>query len=130
MKVTVILIVIDALGTAIKVLLKELEDVEIRGRVETIQTITLLRSARILRSVLETWRNYLSKRLEETICHSKLSEKPSANVVGKTLKRVITVLIIQSDHLISARRPEFVIGKKKKREFAEEWTLPSQQATE
>ena len=37
-----------------KGLIKGLEDLEIRGKVETIQTTTLLRSARILRRVLET----------------------------------------------------------------------------
>ena len=54
MKVTFIPIVIGALDTVTKGLLKGLEDLEIRGRVETIQTTTLLRSARILRRVLET----------------------------------------------------------------------------
>ena len=34
--------------------IKGMEDLEIRGRVETIQTSTLLRTARILRRVLET----------------------------------------------------------------------------
>ena len=53
MKVTVIAIVIDALDTVTKELIKGLEDLEIRGRVETIQTTALLRSARILRRVLE-----------------------------------------------------------------------------
>ena len=48
MKVTVVPIVIGALGTMTKGLLKGLEDLEIGGRVETIQT------ARILRRVLET----------------------------------------------------------------------------
>ena len=55
MKVTVILTVIGALGTVTKGLIKGLEDLEIRGRVETIQTTALLRSARILGKVLETW---------------------------------------------------------------------------
>ena len=40
------------------------KDMEIRGRVETIRTTTLLRSARILRTVLETWGDLLSH--EET----------------------------------------------------------------
>ena len=51
MKVT---IVIGAFGTVKKGLLKGLEDLEVGGRVETIQTITLFRTARILRRVLET----------------------------------------------------------------------------
>ena len=54
MKVTVIPIVIVALGTVTEGLLKELGDFEKRKRVETIQTTTLLRSARILRRVLDT----------------------------------------------------------------------------
>ena len=51
MKVTIIPIVIGAFGTVTKGLLKGLEDLEIDGRVETIQT-TLLRTTRILRNVL------------------------------------------------------------------------------
>ena len=50
MKMTFIPIIIGALGTVTKGLIKRLEDLEIRGRVETIQTSTLLRSTRILRS--------------------------------------------------------------------------------
>ena len=49
MKVTIIPIVIGAFGTVIRGLLKGLEDMEIRGRVETIQTTTLLKMVRILR---------------------------------------------------------------------------------
>ena len=62
MKVTTIPIVICALGTIPKGLVMELEDLEIRGRLETIQTTALLKSARILRSVLETWGDLLSLR--------------------------------------------------------------------
>ena len=54
LKVTMIPIVIGALGTVTKGLIQGLKDLEIRGRVETIQTTALLRSARILKRVLET----------------------------------------------------------------------------
>ena len=54
MKVTIVPIVIGTLGTVTKGLLKCLEDLEVGGRVETIQLTALLRTARILRSVLET----------------------------------------------------------------------------
>ena len=54
MQVTITPIVIGAFGTVTKELLKGLEDLEVGGRVETIQTTTLLRTARILRRVLET----------------------------------------------------------------------------
>ena len=53
---------------------------EVDGRVETIQTTALLRTARILRWVL--------KALEETCCHSNSSEKPSANTDVKNSKGV------------------------------------------
>ncbi len=39
---------LDLLGTVTKGLLKGLEDLEVGGRVETIQTTALLRTARIL----------------------------------------------------------------------------------
>ena len=60
MKVTIISIVIGAFGTVTKGLLKGLEDLEVGGRVETIQKTALLRTARILRRVLETWGDLLS----------------------------------------------------------------------
>ena len=52
MKVTITRIVNGAFGTVTKELIKGLEDLEIRGRVETIQTTTLLRTARKVRRVL------------------------------------------------------------------------------
>ena len=64
MQVTIIPIVISAFGTLTKGLLKGQEDLEVGGRVETIQTTTLLRTARIVRRVLETWRDLLSLRLQ------------------------------------------------------------------
>ena len=62
-KVSMIPIVIGALGPAAKGFIQGLKDLEIRGRVETIQTTALLRSARILRRVLETWGDLLSLNL-------------------------------------------------------------------
>ena len=52
MKVTIIPIVIGTFGTVNKGLSKGLEDLEVGGRVKTIQT------ARILRRVLETWGDF------------------------------------------------------------------------
>ena len=54
MKVTIVPIVIGAIGTITKGLLKGLEDSEVGRRVETIKMTALLRTARILRRVLET----------------------------------------------------------------------------
>ena len=74
MKVIIIPFVIGAVGTVTKGLIKGLEDLEIR--VETIQSTALLRSARILRRVLET------------CCPSNFSEKPSANADVKNSQGV------------------------------------------
>ena len=68
---TVVPIWIGAFGIVTKWLLQGLNDLDVGGRVGTIQTTALLRTARILRRVLET--------LEETSCHSNFIESPSAN---------------------------------------------------
>ena len=64
--VTIVPIVIGAFSTVTKGLLKGLEDLEVVERVKTIQTTALLRTARILRRVLETCSHLVS------------SERPSA----------------------------------------------------
>ena len=64
MTVTIVSIVIGAFFPATIGLLKGLEDLEVGGQVETIQTTALLGTARILR-VLET-------------CHSNSRKEPSA----------------------------------------------------
>ena len=51
---TIVPIVIGAFGTVSKGLLKGLEDLEVVGRVEIIQTTALLKTDRIPRRVLET----------------------------------------------------------------------------
>ena len=48
-------LLIGVLGLVTKGLVQGFEDLEITGRVETVQTKALLRSARIVRRVLETW---------------------------------------------------------------------------
>ena len=74
MEVMVIPVVIGVLSTVPKGLVQG--DLEIRGRAETIQTTVLLRSAWILRNVLET------------CCHSDSNEKSSTKGVKKTVKRI------------------------------------------
>ena len=64
MKVTIISIVIGALSTVTRGLLKGLEDLEVGGRVDIIQTTALLRTAKILRRVLETCGDLLSFKLQ------------------------------------------------------------------
>ena len=63
-KVTMIPIVIDALGMIPKGLERGLEELEIRGWTKIIQTAALLMLARILRRVLETWGDLLLLRLQ------------------------------------------------------------------
>ena len=75
MNVTIILIVIDAFGTVTKGLLKGLEDLEVGGRVDTTQTTPLLRTARILRRVLETWGDLLSLQLQWKTVNWRWCEK-------------------------------------------------------
>ena len=82
---TIIPSVIGALGTITKGLIRGLEDLEITRGSETIQTTALLRSARMLR------------RLEETFCHSNSCERPSANDDVKNSQGVtiITIMIMK-----------------------------------
>ena len=54
MKVTIIPIMIGAFGTVTKGLIDRLAEGKIRGRMETVQTPALLRTARMLRRVLGT----------------------------------------------------------------------------
>ena len=54
MKVTIVLLVIGSFGTITKGLFKGLGELIVGGRVETTQMTALLRTARILRKVLET----------------------------------------------------------------------------
>ena len=93
---TFIPIVISALGTVTKGLIKGLEDFEIRGQVETIQTPALLRSARTLGRVHETWEDWLSLKVHwKTISVSwceKLPNNNNNNNRKKNKKKKITAL--------------------------------------
>ena len=64
MKETVIPNVTGVFVRVTKGLEQGLEDLEIRGRVETIETTGLLRLARILRRVWKTLRDLLSLRFQ------------------------------------------------------------------
>ena len=78
MKVTVIPIGSSALGTVTKGLVQGLENSEIRGWEEAIQTTALLRSARY-------WEE--SRRLEETCCHWDSSKKPTVKASVKNSQK-------------------------------------------
>ena len=60
MNVTIILVMIGAFSIVTKGLQKGLEYLEVGGRVETIQTTAVLRTAKILRIFLDTWGDSLS----------------------------------------------------------------------
>ena len=60
------------------------EDLEIRGPAETTETTTLLRSARILRRVLETWGDILSLK--------NSNERPSSNTYMKNSQIIIIIM--------------------------------------
>ena len=62
MKMALIPFVINAFGTVSKGLVQGQENLEIRGRVKTIQTTALLRSTKMLIRVLGTWGDLLSLR--------------------------------------------------------------------
>ena len=80
MKVTIVPIVIRALGTITKGLLKGLEDLEFGRRVETIQMTALMRTARIPRRVLETWGDLLLLKLQRKIPSAITDVKNSKGV--------------------------------------------------
>ena len=66
--------VIGTLGTISKDLVRELEELEIRGLIKILPTTASLRSDRILRRVLET------------CCHLDSSERPSASADVRILQ--------------------------------------------
>ena len=75
MKVTLTAVAVGALGTIAKELKRHLEELEIRGKIKTIQTTEWVKSARILRRVLE-----------KTCCHLDFSEKPPVRAGVKISK--------------------------------------------
>ena len=103
MKVTIVPIVIGALGTVTKGLLKVLEDLEVGGRVETIQTTAFWGRP-------EYWDE--SWRLEDNCCHSNSSEKPSANTDVKN--SIIIIIIIENKRNLI--REDLDMAKKEKLE--------------
>ena len=102
-------IVIGALGTVTKRLVQGLEDLEIRGQGETIQTTVLSRSTRILRRVGgEGDTPRLCKKFEFDHTNKWYMHCPEFVLENQTHK-LQGDLEIQTDHLISARRPDLDI---------------------
>ena len=101
MKVTFISIIIGALVTVTEGLLKGLEDLKIRGRVGTIQTTKLLRSAKILRRVLETWGDLLSLKLQWKTIRCRWCEKPARINTIINDNRMVKVHLVPNSHTMS-----------------------------
>ena len=75
MKARIIPIVIGAIGIETKGLLKGVEDLGVGRRVETIHTTALLRTAWIMRRVLETWGDLQSLKLQwKTISYADVKK--------------------------------------------------------
>ena len=104
-KVTIIPIMIGSFGTVTKGFWKGMEDLELEGRVVTIQTTILLVTARIMTRVWVTKRDLL---LLKPQC------KPSAKTDVKNSDVVLEDFDIHKDHLMSARRPDPIIINKRK----------------
>ena len=92
--VTVITVVIGILGTVLKGLKKGLEELEIRGRIEAVQTAALFRTDRIFRRFRETGKDLLSLRLPLRIINCRWCEQ-----LAKTEMIIIQRDIFQGDSL-------------------------------
>ena len=92
MSVMVIPIVVGVLCTVPKGWERRLEELEVRGKIKTIQITALLRLARILRRVLGTWGECF---------HFDFIKRPPADNVVKNLQIIIIIIIL-------ARRQDLV----------------------
>ena len=81
-----------ALRIVTKGLIKGQVDLEIKGRVETIQITALLRSARILRRVVETWGDLLSLQWKTPVKDHQLMLMWK-NYQGETIIIIISIQI-------------------------------------
>ena len=88
----VISIVIGALGIVFKGLGRGLKQLEVRGHAETIQTTALIRSASILRRVLETWGDLQSFRLSDIDGVKKYAQR--IIIITPAAKTVVVVISI------------------------------------
>ena len=94
MKVTIIPTVIGAFSTETKGLFKGIKHLEVGGRVETIQTTALLRTARIMWRVLETWRDLRRLAVTQTP-----EENYQLKLTWKTLREIAIIEINECSKL-------------------------------
>ena len=111
MKVTVILIISSVLGTVHKAFVSGLKEFEIRGYTKTIQTIALLRSARILRRVLKTWKDLLSLKLQLRLVLKKLAKNDNND---NKMQRKTSVWMFRATNKRNLTREDLDMTKKGK----------------
>ena len=119
MRVTIVPVVIDAFDTVTKGLLKGLVDLEVGRRVKTIQTTALLKTARILRRVLETWGDLQSLKLQwKTICWrwcaklmKKLSSRKCCDYSGQQ-RKIIEIEMISKYLDIARELKKLEVGRR------------------
>ena len=125
---TAIPIVISALGTLPKRWVKELKDLEIRRWVETIRTTAWLRSAKILRRVLETRGDMLSLRLQWKAISVSWSEtlkwRPDFVIINYKKMRTcrIAYFAVPAAHWVKLKESE------KRNKFLENWKIVEQES--
>ena len=127
MKMTIIPIVIGAFGTVTKRLLKGPEDLEVGGRVETIQTTALLKTARILRRVPETWGVLLSLNLQWKSISLRWCEKLEWIIIIIIIIIIIMIIII-GNKKTSGDYPNYSIieiGQNTEKGPGDNWRLAS-----
>ena len=83
MDVTVIQVLVEVLGTISKNLEKRMQEQEIWGRIEAGQTMTLLKSTKILRQVLENWEDLFELQGKPPVTtHVKILQRAKFEVNG------------------------------------------------
>ena len=125
MKVTFIPILIDVLGTVTKGLIKRLEDLEIRGQVETIQITAIIEISQNTEKSPGDLRRFAVTQTPVKDHQLMLMWKNSQGVIIIMIEtnKVLWDFEIQMAHQFLARRPDQGIvnnnKKEKKRELAE-----------
>ena len=115
MKVTIIPIVIGAFGTVAEGVLKGLEDLEVGGWVEIIQTTAFLKTARILRRVMETWGDLLLLNLLWQTISLRWCEKLLWIIIIIIILIVVVIIIIMIIKIIKIKTLKTVAERSNKR---------------
>ena len=98
MRLVVVTIVVDVPCTVPKGLTKRVGEREIRERIETTQTTTLLRSSRILKGVLETWGDLCSLWLQRMTTRNKYINMTFLVIEKKTKIEAFKKVLLSNIH--------------------------------